>query len=222
MLRGYALFDFDGTLLRGDSIVRFLMYLKKRGLCGAGEVLRAGLWGVLYYVRLTTAERAKQESLRALKGRSAREVDGLARDFCRDILLPSLYPDGVSELRKRSEEGLEVLLVSASPSFYLEPLKEALPIRAVIATSFHVEDGAFTGLIAGENCRGVQKPLRLAQYLAAKGDMVDYAASWAYGDSAGDEPMLALCGHKVAVNPKKKLLKKLAAADGVERRSWTG
>lgn len=220
MLKGYALFDFDGTLLRGDSIVRFLMYLKKRGLCGAGEVLRVGAWAVAYYARLTTAERAKQESLRALKGRGAREVDGLARDFCRDVLLPALYPEGVEELRKRSEEGLEVLLVSASPSFYLEPLRETLPIREIIATRFYVEDDTFTGLIAGENCRGVEKPLRLAQYLAAKGDMVDYAASWAYGDSAGDEPMLALCGHKVAVNPKKRLLKRLKNADGVERRRW--
>lgn len=221
MLKSYALFDFDGTLIRGDSIVRLLFYLKKRGLCGAGEVLRAGAWAVLYYAHLTTAERAKQESLRTLKGKSAEATDALARDFCRDVLIPALYPKGVEEMRRRSAEGCEVLLVSASPSFYLEPLKEILPIREIIATRFHVEDGVFTGLIAGENCRGVQKPLRLAEYLAARGDMVDYAASWAYGDSGGDEPMLALCGHKVAVNPKKKLKKKLQHADGVEYRSWT-
>ena len=85
----------------------------------------------------------------------------------------------------------------------------------------HVENGVYTGLIAGENCRGVQKPLRLAEDLAARGDMVDYAASWAYGDSAGDAPMLALCAHKVAVNPRRKLVRRMKGADGFSVVYWS-
>ncbi len=211
----YALFDFDGTLIRGDSIVRFLRYAHRRGLVSAGGLARAGLCAALYGLRLLTAEEAKQQSLAFLKGRGEKEVSALAEDFCREALVPALYPEGVRELRQRSAEGAEVLLISASPSFYLEPLKRMLPISAVIATRMDVEDGVYTGLLFGENCRGVQKPLRLAEYLAARGEMVDYAASWAYGDSAGDTPMLMLCGHKAAVNAKRRLVKRLRGADGV-------
>ena len=221
MQKPYALFDFDGTLIRGDSIVRFVRYAYARGLTGAGGLARAALWAVAYGLHLTTAERAKRESLSFLAGREQAGVEALGRAFCREELLPRLYPQGVEELRRRHAEGAEVLLVTASPSFYLEALKEELPIQRIIGTRMHVENGVYTGLIAGENCRGVQKPLRLAEDLAARGDMVDYASSWAYGDSAGDAPMLALCGHKVGVNPRRRLVKRMKGADGFSVVYWS-
>ena len=114
-----------------------------------------------------------------------------------------------------------MLLVSASPELYLTYLRQALPIDGIIATRMHVdENDRYTGLMAGENCRGVQKPLRLAEYLAAQGDEVDYAASFAYGDSGGDAPMMELCANKMAVNPKQKLLKRLAGSQGVTVLRW--
>lgn len=221
MQKPYALFDFDGTLIRGDSIVRFVRYAHARGLTGAGGLARAALWAVAYGLHLTTAERAKRESLSFLAGREQGGVEALGRAFCREELLPRLYPQGVEELRRRHAEGAEVLLVTASPSFYLEALKEELPIQRIIGTRMHVENGVYTGLIAGENCRGVQKPLRLAEDLAARGDMVDYASSWAYGDSAGDAPMLALCGHKVGVNPRRRLVRRMKGADGFSVVYWS-
>lgn len=221
MQKPYALFDFDGTLIRGDSIVRFVRYAYARGLTGAGGLARAALWAAAYGLHLTTAERAKRESLSFLAGREQGGVEALGRTFCREELLPRLYPQGVEELRRRHAEGAEVLLVTASPSFYLEALKEELPIQRIIGTRMHVENGVYTGLIAGENCRGVQKPLRLAEDLAARGDMVDYASSWAYGDSAGDAPMLALCGHKVGVNPRRRLVKRMKGADGFSVVYWS-
>lgn len=221
MQKPYALFDFDGTLIRGDSIVRFVRYARAKGLTGAGGLVRAALWAAAYGLRLATAERAKRASLSFLAGRAQDEVESLGRAFCREELIPRLYPRGVEELRKRHAEGAEVLLITASPAFYLEALKEELPIQRIIGTRLHVENGVYTGLIAGENCRGVQKPLRLAEDLAAHGDMVDYAASWAYGDSAGDAPMLALCAHKVGVNPKRKLVRRMKGADGFSVVHWS-
>ena len=118
---------------------------------------------------------------------------------------------------RRRQEGCELWLVSASPSFYLEPLMEPLHLSAVIGTRMHVdENGVYTGEMLGENCRGVEKPLRLAELLAARGEMLDYSGSWAYGDTAGDAPLLMQCAHKRAVNAKSKLKKALAGQEGVE------
>ena len=153
MQKPYALFDFDGTLIRGDSIVRFVRYAHARGLTGAGGLARAALWAAAYGLRLATAERAKRESLSFLAGREQAGVEALGRAFCREELIPRLYPQGVEELRKRHAEGAEVLLITASPTFYLEALKDELPIRRIIGTRMHVENGVYTGLIAGENCR---------------------------------------------------------------------
>ena len=84
MQKPYALFDFDGTLIRGDSIVRFVRYAHARGLTGAGGLARAALWAAAYGLHLTTAERAKRESLSFLAGREQAGVEALGRAFCRE------------------------------------------------------------------------------------------------------------------------------------------
>lgn len=222
MLKPFALFDFDDTLIRGDSIVKLCFYAVRKGWMNPLRLLPVGVHSVLYLCGLSTPQKAKQAALRFLKGRSEDEVNRFAEDFCRTVLIPRLYPDGVKELKARAESGCEVWLVSASPEFYLKPLMKHLPLSCVVGTRLYVEDGKHTGLMAGENCRGVEKPLRIAEMLAARGDMLDYADSYGFGDSAGDAPMLALCGHKVAVNPRKKLLKALDGADGVTQVQWKG
>lgn len=219
--KSYAFFDFDGTLIKGDSIIRFCLYAYRHKLCKPGDLLHAGVMGALYQCRLTTAEKSKQAALRFLAGKSRKEVEKIAKDFCTHVLIPNLYPEGVEAIRRHRLEGAEVWMVSASTAFYLEPLKRHLHLTGLIGTRMHVdEQGQYSGLIDGHNCRGVEKPLRIAEVLAAKGEMVDYASSYAYGDTAGDIPMLMLCEHKTAVNPRRKLVKGLEGADGVQIVHW--
>lgn len=221
MQKSYAFFDFDGTLIKGDSIIRFCFYAHRRGLCSLFALLRAATMGVLYLCRFISAEKSKAASLAFLAGKTKAEVDEIARDFCCEALIPHLYPEGLERIRQHHESGAEVWLVSASTTFYLEPLREQLALDGLIGTRMHVdENGVYTGLIDGHNCRGVEKTLRIAEVLAATGCMVDYATSHAYGDTAGDAPMLTLCAHKHAVNPKRKLRRALKEADGVEIESW--
>ena len=220
MLRKYALFDFDDTLIRGDSVVKMCLFAFRRGLIAPWELVKITGLSVLYLCGLTTAQKSKEAAMHFLSGKSETEVEKLAEEFCEKVLLPRLYQDGVKELKAKAESGCEVWLISASPAFYLQPLMKHLPITGVIGTRMHVLNGMYTGQMAGENCRGVEKPLRLAEVLASRGDMLDYGQSCAYGDSAGDAPMLALCANKVAVNPKKKLLKALDGADGVTKVHW--
>ena len=221
MQKSYALFDFDGTLIKGDSIIRFCFYAFGKRLTGVGGLLRAGVMGALYALKIITAETSKQTTLSFLKGKTQKELDAIAQDFAATVLIPNLYPEGVERIRRHQAEGTEVWLVSASTAFYLEPVKEYLKIDRLIGTRLHVDDsGVCTGLIDGHNCRGVEKTLRIAEVLAATDCMVDYATSWGYGDTAGDIPMLMLCEHKTAVNPRKKLRRGLEGADGVSIVHW--
>jgi len=219
--KAYAFFDFDGTLIKGDSIISFCFYAYKHKLCTFGHLIRSGVMAALYHCGITNAEKSKQAALSFLAGMPRKEVEKIARDFCTHVLIPNLYPEGVEAIRRHRLEGAEVWLVSASTAFYLEPLKRHLHLTGLIGTRMHVdEQGKYSGLIDGHNCRGVEKTLRIAEVLAAKGDMVDYSASYAYGDTAGDIPMLMLCEHKTAVNPRRKLVKGLQGADGVQIVHW--
>ena len=214
----YALFDYDGTLAPGDSIVPFMLYAVQNGKAPVSRLIVAGATAILPYLfpKRFTHGWAKRKALAFLKGHSRAEMDAFALAFFHDKVEKKLYADGQRELTRLKQEGYHILLVSASPDVYLNAIGHALGAEAVLATTCGLEaDGkTYTGLV-GENCKGVEKPLRIAAYLAANHADLDWETSRAYGDSASDVPMMNLTAHPVCVNPKKKLRQALPDAETV-------
>ena len=221
MQKKYALFDFDGTLCKGDSIIQLCQFARKRRLCTRKQLLGGIGAAIRHKLGKLTIEQAKQQALVWMKGRSEMEMAAFAQLFCLEVLAPRFFPEGIATLQKEQQEGATVLLITASPSFYLMPLKDMLGVADVIGTRMDVdENGLYTSLV-GDNCRGLQKPLRLAEYLAAMGDRLDYETSTAYGNSTGDLPMLELCQSKVAVNPSRKMKRTLDEMENVTIVHWS-
>ena len=101
-------------------------------------------------------------------------------------LLPRLRPDGLERVRWHQQRGDRVVLVSASLGVYLRPLADELGLDGVEAVELVVDaDGLLTGAMIGPNCRGPEKVVRLDG-----GNEL-----WAYGDSTGDDELLAAADH---------------------------
>lgn len=217
--QGFALFDFDGTMIRGDSILLCIRYAIKTGFASPACLPGIGFAFLAYALRRKSDTQAKERALRFLTGRTAQEVRAFSEAFCKEVLLPRIFPKALEELESARANGLKILMVSASPDFYLMPLKELLNLEGIIATRADVTaEGRYTGRITGFNCRGMEKALRIAEYLAAAGYELDTQASWAYGDSGHDWPMMSLVKYPVAVNAKKTLLRRCA---GCRQERWT-
>ncbi len=207
--QGFALFDLDGTVSSGDSIMPMIRYAIKTRFARKTHMPRVFLALLGYSLHLLNDTRAKEMAVAFLKGKTKAQVQAFAEDFCRDVLLKRIYKDAREEIKARREEGLRVLLVTASPDFYLQPLVRELPLDGIIGTRADVTPaGIYTGRIAGLNCRNLEKPLRIAEYLAAGGYELDTESSYAYGDSGHDWPMMSLTKNPVAVNAKKELLRR--------------
>ena len=198
-----ALFDFDGTLIPGDSIVAFVGYARRKGalsLGGYGAVL--GQTARYLLGGMTDAE-IKTRSLRFLTGLTPRQRDDLASGFVRDCLLPKVYRDGQNEIQRQKREGRLAVLVSASTDNYMRYVADALGTDALLCTPIEA-DGSVK-----RNCKGEEKGRGVLEWLDENGIAADWEQSWAFGDSKSDAPMLRLCGHPVLVNPKKALRRAL-------------
>ena len=211
MGRTLALFDFDGTLIPGDSIVSFVRFARKKGVLSRREYAGILLCTVKYLLGGLTDGEMKTRSLRFLRSLPREEGEALAGDFVASVLMPSVYRDGKAALQKHRERGDLTVLVSASTDNYMCLVAEALGFDAVLCTelteNFSVES----------NCKGPEKARRVKEWLAQNGVEADWAASFAYGDSKSDESMLRLCGHPVLVNPRKALKKRMPEGNIV---SW--
>lgn len=211
-----AFFDFDDTLCRGDSVVPFLLYAIRKGAAPWTQLFRAASGFLHQLGHPEKISHAKQITFSFIKGKTQAEMDDLARDFFREIITPRLFESGISELWKLKSEGYTIVVVSASADVYMRLLPEFLPVDAVISTHCVLENGRYTGQVEA-NCKGDEKPRRIAAWLAEHGMTLDAAASRAYGDSPSDAPMLRLVATSTLVDPHKKLS---AALPDARRVHW--
>ena len=199
MKQRLALFDFDDTMYKGNSIVVFIFEMVKKGFLPSLGMLRL-LWNTLRWKQGSiTTEEVKSFSLHPL----LKLTPGARQDFCRQFtqskLVPYLYADAVAAMERHALHGDLVLLVSASPEIYLQYLSEVLPVNGVLGTQTDEEMTIRQNLVLEEKVR------RIRQWLNQRGIDVDWSGSSAYGDSANDLPMLRMVGQPFLINPRHKI-----------------
>ena len=73
-----ALFDFDDTLARGDSILPYLLYCVRRGAAPKRQLLRAVCGYLRFLIQPSDASCAKEWTLSFIRGKTVEEMDALA------------------------------------------------------------------------------------------------------------------------------------------------
>lgn len=181
-----AVFDVDGTLLRGDC----LWLAAHRALPPLGQikaVLVCLPWWMGWQLRLLSTGRFKQQAIAAFG--VCRAVNRAHAQGRSDWLLPELQnqlrPEALQRLRWHQRRGDRVLLCSASPRLLLQPLADWLGVE-LLCTELEGEEGDWQPALRGANCKGPEKVRRLAEVLGP----LEELKIEAYGDSKGDREML--------------------------------
>jgi phosphatidylglycerophosphatase C len=213
-----AIFDVDGTLIRGDSLKWFGWYVFKRGGLKASCLPALALCSVKYLFGLCGAGAFKATLLKTLlSGTSVSAAEDLAGRFAREVLIGKLFPSGTERIRWHKERNHRVVLLSASPEIYLKKFAGIIGADTLICTRLIARDGYVTGELAGENCKGEEKLKRLSSEATLRD--ADWRASYGYGNSAEDIYFLQALGMPTAVNPDRKL-KQMVLKLGWKLESW--
>jgi glycosyltransferase 2 family protein len=178
-----AVFDVDGTLLRLDSLLLLARQLNSREQYLYLSLRFFPTW-LLHRLRLLSADLAKERFL-ALFITPHSHLDSWAQEPFRESLLSCLRPEALARLRWHQQQGHRVILCSASPRFYLQPLADALSVE-LLATELHRRGDRWLPKLASPNCKGPEKVRRLEAYVVN----LDEIRIEAYGDSEGDRDLL--------------------------------
>lgn len=186
-----ALFDFDGTLTRGDSFLPFLRTMGGPWYYWSRILLLSPVLGG-YALKVLSNWKTKEAVLtRFIKGRTEAELAQLGDRFAHEVIPSLLRPEAVERLRWHQRQGHRTILVSASIEAYLIPWAQSMGFEQVVSSRLECRDGTLTGRLVGRNCYGDEKVARLREVL---GDFGQYQI-YAYGDSRGDRELLAIADH---------------------------
>ncbi len=187
-----ALFDFDGTLTRYDSLFSFLRFFRGN-LYFITKMLLALPTLIRNKLRLVDNSTAKEKLLSIfLKGVSTEEFSIRCNIYGQKKVSTILNKAIVSKFNTHILNGDKVIIVSASIEDWILPWAQQWNVE-VLATRLTHKKGMLTGTFKGKNCNEEEKVKRIKEYLK----LTNYKEIWAYGDSPGDEAMLSLANHKV-------------------------
>lgn len=209
-----AFFDLDKTVIARASMIAFGKSFRQAGMINRRVMARAAWNGLVFHTLGADEERMRkfrESALRITRGWDHAAVGSLVRDTLTDVIDPIVYDEALALIQEHRDAGRLVFIVSASPEEIVIPLASYLGADGAIASRARIdEDGNYTGEV-DVYAYGPYKAEAITDVAATRN--IDLEKSWAYSDSATDEPMLRAVGHPVAVNPDREL-SRLAAAEG--------
>ena len=175
-------YDFDNTILRGDSTVRFFVYCLART---PRMLLRLpGIaWGALFVLR-----RDKQGFKQGMFGflRDLKHPEEMVSAFWKKNIrrVKPFY------LQKKRDDDV---IISASPEFLIAPAMALLSRARVLASPVDLHSGLYTG----KNCHGEEKVRRFREAFP-DGKIDEF-----YSDSHSDDPVARLAKQAYMVKGEK-------------------
>ena len=198
-----AVFDFDGTLIKDDSMMLFFRRYYKISWENIGALLVLVRETVKFFMKINSRKQYKEKFLNivisSLKNKGLEEI---GTDFSK-FLLKKISKDALLEINRLKEKGCETILLSASLDFYLREIKEALGFSRLVCTLTSLKEGKI--IITGENCYGQNKIERLLEQYPK--DSIDWHNSYCFTDNLSDSGLLSLFGNPFAVNNFKMAVK---------------
>ncbi len=192
-----AIFDFDRTLITGDSFIPFLC-------CVAG---RTRTYAAIVESLARLAVRPSKEKGvdpptflkaflidRLLKGKKIADLEDALKDLS---LWQDLNLKIVHRLLDHHKRGDTIVIASGGLDIYLPTLLEDLPHTALICTEIGQKDGVLTGQMTKGNCVRLLKAQRVHEWMEENGP---FEETFGYGNAPHDLPMLDLVKHRVVVS----------------------
>lgn len=160
MVKKLAVFDFDGTLYKGDSLFSFAFF--SRGCIKViMSFLKALPWMIGYVMHLCTNDQAKEKLFSFLFSNMDYEA------FCRkgsdfvEIIEKKCNKHTLRWLKELKNQGYRIIIISASCPEWISPWASLHGVDNVIGTEPEVLNNKLTGYFKSPNCFGIEKVIRL-------------------------------------------------------------
>ncbi len=211
-----AAFDLDGTLLRGQSGVLIVRYMAKHHYISFKTLAKCTWWGIRYSLHLPFGqEEVRQYIFEDLASMPPEEVDRFMHDFHEKVMVPRYFKDGLRELKRLRDEGVHIVLISATFDQLAQDAAEYLGCDTALATTMERDEtGHFTGNVDGKVTAGPEKVRRIQDWADSTFGPDGWELAYAYGDHHSDVPVFEVVETPYAVNPDSIMRRE------AEQRGW--
>ena len=187
-MKRVAVFDFDGTITRKDTLIEFIRFTKGSAVLYWGMLLHLP-WLILMKLHLYDNSKTKERVFAwFFRGMPIEQFNKLGHEFYQAEADKLLYSDAKQQIHDHHQKGDLVVILSASIENWVQPFTSALQAEGLLGTQVEIQNNKLTGRFSTPNCYGAEKVQRLKEWLRTSAIEQPYII--AYGDSRGDKELL--------------------------------
>ena len=185
------IYDFDKTIYDGDSSIDFFMFSLRKRCSIIFNVPKIVIYYVLYFLKIKSKKEVKEIFFEFLN--RIDDVDLLIKEFW------SVNKNKIKKFYLDKKNHDKDIIISASPEFLLKPICQEFKVYDLIASDVDKNSGKFLG----ENCKGIEKVIRL------KDKYKNIKVNNVYTDSYSDQPLIDIANSAYIVR-----------GDDIEKIKW--
>lgn len=188
-MKEIIVYDFDKTVYGGETSTDFMKFFLKRNKKYLFRIYNIFPSIFYYFINLKKSKEYFFKILNDVDKKFLHKEIDLFWEKNSDKVFKWFY----KEIEDNKKEVSEIILISATPSIFLEKFSKKLGFNKLIATEFVNKKDVFFHKIEGNNCKGYDKVKKLNEYIK------DYKIIKFYSDSISDKPLFDLAEKKYAV-----------------------
>lgn len=200
--RRAAFFDLDRTVLRIDTGMSWIKFLRRRREISSYGVAQAVYWSMLYKLAILDMESLATRLCADMRGKPEQDMIDKCRIWHASDVSGQVAPKARVAIEDHRARGDMLVMLTGSTQYAAETVSQNLDIEHTLCSRLEVRDGVFTGRLT-QLCFGAHKVTLAEAFAETHG--IDLDASVFYSDSYNDLPMLERVGRAVAINPDSRL-----------------
>jgi len=183
-----AVFDFDGTITRKDTLIEFIKFSRGRFKLYGGLFLFSPLL-LAMKLKIYPNRKAKQRFFSFFyKGVSINQFNRWGIEFS-DLIDKMLFPKAIEALHLHKNNGDKIIIISASIENWIKPWANKQGLDGVLSTQIEIDaNHRLTGKFLTKNCYGQEK---VERFLEAFPNRNEYRLI-VYGNGLGDKEMIEI------------------------------
>lgn len=213
------IFDMDDTLIDGDCFMMWNHFLVEKGIATAPDFLEQDRALMrLYSQGKMSMEEYIEFALQPLEGISIKQLNAWVDECIQSKILTQVYPEARVLIQDLQQQGANMLIISATASFIVQPVAKALGIEQALGIDLEEKQGYLKPKITGVATYREGKVKRLKAWLMQQGLSRETMNLHFYTDSINDLSMCLYVDHTHLVNPCPLLKSK--AEEGWHEYQW--
>ncbi|MFA5097558.1 MAG: HAD-IB family hydrolase [Candidatus Margulisiibacteriota bacterium] len=198
-----AVFDIDGTIIKGFTEFHFFIYLFKKGIINVADIISLAMYFILFRLGFMSVEGLRKKAAGIVDGMKIEKFSQIVKNFFNETIRHRISEKALKIIDADKRQEYRIVISTAAFDLIAQGYADIVSADSIIATEIAVCENVINGKVKSVINYGRNKEAKMREF--CRNNNVDLAKSKAYANDLSDLFLLKMFGCPIVCNPDRKM-----------------